>query len=457
MLSPRIPYLYILQKNNLFMNFLKWFSIVLAILLAGGYWYVQPLLKVGAGYAAKMACSCHYLQGRSLENIKAEDLSFSALKLIKLTHDQAQDEVEASFFGIITQRAKYIKGRGCVLIADENAPLPPKVPTPALASIVTPLPTYDTLPQGLNPDALAQAVTNAFAPLPGGGTRGVVVLYDGHLVEEQYAAGFTEATPLLGWSMTKSVTNALVGIMVKNGQLALLQDHLFPEWEEDERAKITLADLLHMNSGREWNEAYGGVSDATKMLYTQPDMAAYARAQPLAFEPNTTWEYASGTTNLLSDLIRRTLGNDQAYRSLLRDSLFHPIGMHSALIETDQSGTFVGSSYGWATARDWARFGQLYLQDGQWDGYPILPAGWVDFSREVAAGSEGIYGAQVWLPEPEELTDVPEDLFMFRGFQDQRIVMIPSRKVVMVRLGMNEDKTFALDQFIHEVLAALPE
>lgn len=439
------------------MSYLKWFLIVTVILLLGGYWYAQPLLNVGAGYAAKMACSCHYLQGRSLENIKAEDLNYSALPLVKLTHDQENKRIKASFFSLIEQQAQFIEGRGCVLIADENQALPEKLPPSPLAAIVTPLPTYDTLPEGLDQKALEQAVQDAFLPLPGGGTRGVVVLYDGHLVHEQYAPGFTAASPLLGWSMTKSITNALVGIMVKNGLLRLQQDHLFPEWEEDERAKITLENLLHMNSGLQWNEAYGGVSDATKMLYTQPDMAAYTRAQPLAFAPNTTWVYSSGTTNLISDLIRRTLGDDQAYRSLVRDSLFLPIGMHSAQIEPDQSGTYVGSSYGWATARDWARFGQLYLQDGRWDDYPVLPAGWVDFSRQPAVGSEGVYGAQIWLPDPTELSDVPEDLFMFRGYQDQRIVIIPSRKVVMVRLGVNKDKNFPLNKFIHEVLAALPE
>lgn len=438
------------------MSYLKWFLIVLVILLLGGYWYAQPLLKVGAGYAAKMACSCHYLQGRSLENIKAEDLNYSALPLVKLTHDQENKRIKASFFSLINQQAQFVDGRGCILIADEDQPMPEEVPTSPLAAIVSPLPTYDTLPQGLDQKALEQAVKGAFLPLPGGGTRGVVILHDGHLVGEQYAPGFTAATPLLGWSMTKSITNALVGIMVKNGLLRLQQDHLFPEWEEDDRANITLEDLLHMNSGLDWNEAYGGVSDATKMLYTQPDMAAYARAQSLAFEPNTTWVYSSGTTNLLSNLVRQTLGNDQAYHSLLRDSLFLPVGMHSAKIETDQSGTYVGSSYGWATARDWARFGQLYLQDGRWDDYPVLPAGWVDFSCQPAMGSEGVYGAQVWLPDPTELSNVPDDLFMFRGYQDQRIVIIPSRKVVMVRLGMNEDKTFPLNKFIHEVLSALP-
>lgn len=438
------------------MQYLKWFLIVVATLSVGGYWYAHPLLKVGAGYSAKMACSCHYIQGRDLENIKTEDLNYSALPLVKLSHNQENKIIKASFFGLISQQAQFIEGRGCVLIANENQPMPAEVPASPMASIVMPLPTYDTLPEGLNKEALEQAVQNAFLPLPGGGTRGLVILHDGHLVHEKYAPGFTRDTRLLGWSMTKSITNALVGMLVKNGQLSLQQDHLFPEWEGDERANITLADLLQMNSGLEWNEAYGGVSDATKMLYTQSDMAAYSRAKPAAFTPNTNWVYSSGTTNLLSNLVRQTLANDQAYHNLVRDSLFNTIGMHSAQMETDQSGTFVGSSYGWATARDWARFGQLYLQDGQWDGYPVLPAGWVDFSREVAAGSEGVYGAQVWLPNPEELSDVPSDLFMFRGYQDQRIVIIPSRKVVMVRLGMNKDQTFPLSKFIDEVLAALP-
>lgn len=439
------------------MRYIKWILYVVLIILAGGWWYAKPLLKVGAGYAAKMACSCHYIQGRSLENIKTQDLSFSALSFVSLTHEVEKKEITASFWGLITQKAQYIEGRGCVLVADDGSPMPAPIAPSAIAAASKPLPVYDTLPAGVNESALATTVTAAFDPLPGGGTRGVVVLYDGHIVHEQYAPGFDQDTPLLGWSMTKSITNALVGIMVKNGQLNLAQDHLFPEWEDDERANITVADLLHMNSGLEWNEAYGGVSDATRMLYHHADMAGYTKNKPLVATPNTEWVYSSGTTNLLTDLIRRTIDDDQAYQALVRDSLFIPLGMHSARIECDQSGTFVGSSYGWATARDWARFGQLYLQDGRWDDYAVLPNGWVDFSREPAAGSEGVYGAQVWLPEEEELGETPDDLFMFRGFQDQRIVIIPSRKCVMVRLGMNEDKTFPLKKFVDGVLAALPE
>jgi CubicO group peptidase (beta-lactamase class C family) len=256
--------------------------------------------------------------------------------------------------------------------------------------------------------------------------------------------------------MTKSVTNAMVGLLVKKGQLSLEQDHLFPEWENDERAKITLADLLHMNSGLEWNEEYGSVSDATQMLYGQSDMAAYTWNKPLVASPNTNWVYSSGTTNLLSYLVREKTGSEKAYYQLVREELFLPLGMHSAMIEVDQSGTMVGSSYGWATVRDWARFGQLYLNNGQVDGFQLLPGNWVNFSREVANGSEGTYGAQIWL-QSDDATNAPEDVFMFRGFQDQRIVMIPSRQCVMVRLGKNKDKTFPLDTFIEEVLAALPE
>ena len=438
------------------MRYFKYGLLFLVLLLLGGFWYASPLLEVGAGYAAKMACSCHYIQGRSLEDIHSNDLNFSALPMMKLQKLEEKQGVRASFYGLVSQEAHFVEGRGCVLFVDDALPLPDPIADPQLQLASQAWATYDTLPAGLRIDQLAVAANTAFQPLPGGGTRGLVILYDGHLVYERYADGFSTDTPLLGWSMTKSVTNALVGLMVKNGKLSLDQDKLFPEWANDERASITLADLLHMNSGLEWNEAYGGVSDATQMLYRQPSMADYAAAKPLVSEPNTNWVYSSGTTNLLSQLVRNALNDEAAYATFARDSLFLPAGMHSARIEVDQSGSYVGSSYGWATARDWARFAQLYMDEGRVDGYQLLPEGWVDFSVEKAAGSDGVYGAQVWLPQSDELPSVPSDLFMFRGFQDQRIVMIPSRKCVMVRLGMNADQSFPLQSFISEVLEALP-
>ena len=426
------------------------------LLLIGGYWFARPSLLVGTGYAAKMACSCHYLQERSLDDIHTADLNFSALSMMKLHHEQKEQRVKASFYGVVSQVAQFIPGRGCVLLADEQEAAPKALDVEQELAENS-LPRYDTLPAGLDLNGIQGAVNAAFQPLPGGGTRAVVVLHDGHLVHGQYAEGFDANTVLLGWSMTKSWTNALIGIMVKNGKLRLDQDRLFPEWGHDERAAITLADLLHMNSGLDWNEQYGGVSDATRMLYHKADMAAYTANKSLAYEPNIHWVYSSGTTNLLTRLIRQTLEDDEAYWAFAQDSLFVPAGMPSARIEVDQSGNYVGSSYGWATAQDWARFGQLYLDNGRVGERQVLPADWVSISTAPAAGSDGVYGAQIWLPNPEELPDAPADMFLFRGFQDQRIAVIPSRNCVIVRLGMNEDNSFPLNDFLKGVLAALPE
>jgi CubicO group peptidase (beta-lactamase class C family) len=435
------------------MAYFKWGFLLLVLALVASFFSFRPLLRVGTGYAAKMACSCHYLQGRELADIQRNDLNFSVLPWVKLSLLEGEQGVVASLFGLASQQARYVPGRGCVLVVEATGPLPVSVIQDTQPPL--PLPLFDTLPPTLDTAALNAAVDQAFKPLPGGGTRAVIVLYQGRLIAEKYAPGFDAHTPLLGWSMTKSITNALVGIMVKNGLLRLDQDQLFAEWNEDARAQITLADLLHMNSGLDWNEAYGSMSDATRMLYLQPDMAAYTRQRALAHPPNTFWEYASGTTNLLNNLIRQHLPEEQ-YATFARDSLFAKVGMTSALIEADQGGTQVGSSYGWARAADWARFGQLYLQDGVWNGERILPAGWVDFSRIPAEGSEGTYGAQIWL-RSDDAAHAPADAFMFRGFQDQRIVVIPSRQCVLLRIGTNRDKTFAHDDFITGVMAALPK
>jgi hypothetical protein len=191
------------------------------------------------------------------------------------------------------------------------------------------------------------------------------------------------------------------------------------------------------------------------MLYLQPDMPAYATARPSAHAPGTFWAYSSGTTNILSGLIRDRLGDDAAYYQLLRDSLFLPIGVTSAWVEPDQSGHWVGSSYGWLSPRDWARCGLLYLHDGRWGERRILPAGWVDYSRLPAAGSVGEYGAHVWL-KGSSLPSVPDDTFIFRGFQDQRVFIIPSRDCVIVRVGKNDDKQADFNGLVQRVLAGLP-
>src|SRR5262249_43574307 len=205
-------------------------------------------------------------------------------------------------------------------------------------------------------------------------TRAVVVVQDGELVAEQYAPGFDASMPLPGWSMAKSVLNALVGILIGERRLSLQDTALLPQWQPpDPRAAITIEDLLRMRSGLKFSEVYSNFSsDVIEMLFNQPDTAGYAARQPLNFAPGETWTYASGTSNILSAIVRRTVG-ERAYWGWPREVLFGPLGMTSATLEPDASGTFVCSSFMFATARDWARFGQLFLQDGVWDGRRILP------------------------------------------------------------------------------------
>lgn len=429
------------------------------LLLVAAAWYISPMLQIASGYAAKMSCSCIFLQGRSLDEVRDNDLNFSILPYVLLSVDEAGQRVHASLLGLARREAHYIPGRGCVLVSDDERPLPAPVRLqPPRPDALLPWPhgeaLPDSLPAGIDTTALEAALDFGLRPLPGGGARGIVVVYDGQLIGERYAPGFGPATPQLGWSMTKSLTNALTGLLVKQGRLRLDQDHLFPAWADDERRQITVTHLLHMNSGLDWNEDYGRTSGATTMLYRRPDMAAYAAEQPLAHPPGTVWRYSSGTSNLLSELLQQQFADEADYLRFIQDSLFTPLGMHTALIETDQAGTPVGSSYGWATPRDWARFGLLYLQDGRYDGRQILPAGWVDFSREPAPGSDYVYGAHIWLPDTG-LPDAPEDTFIFRGFQDQRVFIVPSRRLVLVRTGTNEDKAADFNELLKRVLAAI--
>ncbi len=292
-------------------------------------------------------------------------------------------------------------------------------------------------------------------------TKAVVVIYNDTLVAERYAPGFFAQTRMPGWSMTKSVINALVGITVQQSQLDIHQPAPVPAWQEenDPRQNITWNHLMRMNSGLDWGETYFGVSDVTRMLYLSEDMASVAIHQPLGDEPGTTWYYSSGTTNILSWLLRQHYGDD-AYYALPYQQLFQPLGMSSAIIEADLSGTFVGSSYMLATARDWAKFGLLYYHNGVWQGQRILPEGWVKYTtRPVDDAPFRKYGAQFWLnagernrPDQREFPDVPTELFFAQGFDEQSIFILPQRKLVIVRLGVTARGNFDKNYFLSEVI-----
>jgi CubicO group peptidase (beta-lactamase class C family) len=297
----------------------------------------------------------------------------------------------------------------------------------------------------------------------------VVVVYNGQLIAERYAPEFNLNTPQLGWSMSKSVTNALVGLLVQQDKLELHSPAPVPEWQKanDPRHKITLDQLLRMSAGLEFDEEYAPFSDAVYMFYDSYDFAAYAANKPLETEPDAKWHYSSGTANIISRIVRQTIEKEyENYYEYLYQKLFHKIGMFSVVLEPDPSGTFVGSSYTFATPRDWARFGLLYLQDGVWNRERILPEGWVKYTTTpTPRAPQGEYGALFWLnagltsnASDRMMPSIPRDTFFADGFQGQRVFVVPSKNLVLVRFGATSVKSAWNDEaFVASILAALPE
>ena len=291
--------------------------------------------------------------------------------------------------------------------------------------------------------------------------RAIVVMYDGKLLAEHYAPGFDKNSRMLGWSMAKSVTSALVGILVKQGKLDVNKPAPVPEWADakDKRHAITLQHLLQQTSGLDFEENYNKYSDATRMLFNKADMAAYTASRPLKIAPGTQFYYSSGNSNILSRIVRQTVGNSNYY-SIIYDSLFHKLGMYSAVIEPDASGTMVGSSYVFATARDWARFGLLYYNNGIVNGQQLFTGDWVKQTiTPFAADKLQHYGYQFWLngfnkemPSQRKFPAAPADMFYADGYAGQYVFIIPSKKLVIVRLGF---KNFDENELLGKILACV--
>jgi CubicO group peptidase (beta-lactamase class C family) len=280
-------------------------------------------------------------------------------------------------------------------------------------------------------------------------TYAVLVVHHGVLVAERYANALPNwvgdpipvhaDTTLLSWSMAKSMLHAAVGILVGDGRLNLDADGLVPEWRDDERAAITLPDLLAMRDGLAWNEDYvdAGGSQVIEMLFGegQHDVGAFARARPAAVPPDTRFNYSSGTTNIVSGIVADVVGRGDPYVAFLRDRLFAPIGMTTAQPTLDAAGLWVASSYVHATAEDLARFGYLYLRDGVWDGTRVLPERWVDSGRRLRSidpdDGRG-YGWQWWVTQDEHGT------FWANGYEGQSILISPANDLVVVRIGRTD-------------------
>ncbi len=461
-------------------------ALVLVAAVVTGGWLFSKALPIGTGFVAKYICSSTFISDRDPEIVFAEEVEPVNIiaKVVDFRINREQKSVTATSFGLFALTAIYREGCGCSLVigttAEEMArqklvppdftkkrpqhradlPWPAGSQGPANPSIV-----------GVDVQKLAKALDAAFAepgPEKPRKTRAVVVVYDGRLIAERYASGFDKDMPLLSWSMSKSFTNALVGILVRQNRLDIMQPAPVPEWdnEDDARQKITLDQLLRMSSGLKFGEVYLPLYDVTYMLYGSHDFAAYAAARPLETTPGSKWNYSSGSANIVARIVRQTIEKEyDYYYSFIYKELFDKIGMYSAIVEPDSSGTFVGSSYALATPRDWARFGLLYLQNGVWQGEQIFSQDWVAYTTTPTPGApQGEYGAHIWLnagsatdPNDRRWPGAPRDAFAALGFQEQKVIVIPSRKLVLVRFGATADrKTWNTDEFIKNILAALP-
>lgn len=447
--------------------------LALALLAAGAAIQGYRLALLGAGFAAKNVCSTVFVSGRSLESAVDDLRAYRsvALDLVRVALDRDRGTVVGSLFGLGRREAVYRQGLGCTLAIGASAEAlrrstaPARSPAPRTA----PWPVGDADAAPPVGPALGRALDDAFAEVAGTPprrTRAVIVVHAGRIVAERYAPGTTRETPLPGWSMAKSVAATLAGVLVAQGKLRLDGAGLLAGWRApgDPRAAITLEQLLHMSSGLEFDETYANpLSDVVYMLFGTGDAAGFAAGKRLARPPGTHWAYASGTTNVLMRVMREALADDREYLALPRRALFDRIGMASALIEPDASGTFVGSSLMFATARDWARFGLLALSDGVSNGRRILPEGWVKFMTTPApAAPEGEYAAHWWRKlganrgANGRAPMLPPDAFHAAGHGGQYVTVVPSHDAVVVRLGHAVDRdAWDQDAFAARMLEAL--
>ncbi|MEM8575602.1 MAG: serine hydrolase [Pseudomonadota bacterium] len=444
-----------------------WLGLVVVALALAAVSYGQPLYRIallGSGYMAQQLCAGMFVSGRSFDHVMSEDLTgpgLGALSLFKPRVDETAKTVRASAYGIAGQTAVYRDGLGCTLIRHESAEAlraqtanlfattPPKSdaawPAGTRVAASAQGATIDW-PEGVDGASASEALDAIFAepnPEKPRNTRALVVVHNGHLVAERYAPGFDAQMPLVGWSMSKTGTNALIGLRVKDGRLALDELRLMPEWlgRDDMRGAITLNALLRMTSGLAFYEDPDDkLSDVSQMVFVQENTAAFAASKPLVFAPGTHWAYSTGTAAILSGVLRETFDNEGAYLRYPRESLFEPLGMRTAQLAPDASGTFVGGAFLYASARDWARLGLLYLRDGVWDGMRIFPEGWVAYTTTPTAQSpKDEYGAQVWLKltKSKNLGEppMPHDAYYMLGHNGQVVAVVPSKDLVVVRLG----------------------
>jgi len=437
---------------------------------------LSDLLRICCAMKARTVSDGVFLSRRPQASVEGEDLGFHPLfRFAPAVVDRAARRVTCSFLGtgLFAATAVFIDGLGSVLLCGRNEedvrarlrmPPPPEDAFPADA----PWPLGDgeahgPPPAGVDAAGLEAAAERLFTEPARGPrlrTRAVLIARDDRILLERYAPGIGSDTPLLGWSMGKSIVAVLAGILAAQARLRR-------EDAADPRRNLTVDQFLRMSSGLRWIEAYekDPVTDVQRMLYLEPDMAAFASGHPGGAAPEAEWMYSSGSTNIVCRRMRDAFPDLGSYLGFPVRELFSRIGMRHATLATDAAGTFIGSSYPFATARDYARFGLFCLQDGVWAGRRILPEGWMAYvTTPTPKAPRGSYGASFWLnrgspgdPSDRPFPTLPPDLYYANGHQGQAIVVVPSRRLVVVRLGMSWAGQWGAEEFMSAVLAALHE
>jgi CubicO group peptidase (beta-lactamase class C family) len=453
---------------------------ILILIGLGAYHYpnISKTLNSGSGFSAKNFCSGHFVSGFVGDNIASEALIpiNPVFSLVNYQFNEIDKSVTTNILGAFERKAIYRQGLGCTLLI---------IGQDSLSTSITPInfepqSTTAAWPKGLgavkNAHAdvdyalINQGIDRGFSdPEPNGKrhVKAIAIIYKGQLIAERYADGVNLNTPLLAWSMAKSITGLQVGLLTKSGKLDVFSKANVPAWQDetDPRSKITLDMLMRMSSGLEFNETYGMNTDVTHMLSIEKDSAKFAASKPLQFDINSHWSYSSGTSNIISGIIKRTIGGGlQQYYEYTQKNLFIPLGINTAISETDASDTFIGSSYFYASARDWAKLGQLLLQNGQWDDQQILPEHWVKYIT-TATKTQPLnkYGAQFWLnqnPNSKKIDriwpTVPDDVYYMGGYQGQYVVVIPSKELIIVRFGFTKPGTNkGIERLISDTIAAI--
>ena len=427
-------------------------ALAASVALAFVGFQADRLARIGAGYKAKIACSEIFLAGRGAETVINNEFEGidPMMTRIKVRVDQNGQNVRASGpLGFGQARALYREGYGCTLAngGRVNA-LPDLEPVAAGAPWPQAEAASDNALAHVDYAAVNAALSSAFEDNEAA-HRAVLVVVDGKIIAERYAQGFSKDTPFLSWSMAKSVTATLIGAAVQRGLISIDDAAPVAAWRDDPvRSRITWRDLLQMQSGLAFEEEYGRPRSAVnRMLFEAPDAGGAAARSVADYNPGEFWHYSSGASNILSSLLRGRLSlQDVDDQQFARDALFGPIGAQSVTLEPDAKGVFIGSSFAYATARDWARLGQLHLQNGIWNGARLLPEDWTAFVAEPASASDNQYGAHFWLNRDgvngreRFFPGLPEDVYMMSGHEGQYVLIIPSKRMVIVRTGMTRGR-----------------